>query len=82
MTENRFATELAEVVGANVLRLRARRGMTQEDLAAECGWKGKSVVSRIERQLRVPSLRTIERLADGLDTTPWELIRPTAARAR
>ena len=57
---------------ANVERLREARGMTQEQLGWAAGMH-QTVVARVESGERQPTLRTIFKLAAGLDVPPAEL---------
>ena len=59
--------------GANVRRLRAAAGLSQEQLGELCDMH-LSAVSRLERGLRDPRLTTIMRLAKALSVTPAELV--------
>jgi transcriptional regulator with XRE-family HTH domain len=51
---------------ANVKELRARRAMTQEQLAHLTGLS-RDEISKLENRLREPRAETIVRLAKGLD---------------
>lgn len=57
----------------NLRRARAAKQMSQEDLAGAAGLHATEV-SRLERGTREPRLRTIVRLARGLDTTASSLL--------
>ncbi|MDP0398922.1 helix-turn-helix domain-containing protein [Tsukamurella strandjordii] len=57
-------------------RLRARRielGLSQEAAAVRCGVHS-SYFARAERGQRSSRIETVMRLADGLDTTPGDLL--------
>ncbi len=56
--ENHIATIYAEA--------RAERGLTQKDLAEKTGIY-QAEISKIERGIGNPSVKTLKRLADGLD---------------
>lgn len=56
----------------NVARLREERGLTQEQLGWACGI-AQTTIARIELGERQPTLRTIFKLARGLDVPPAEL---------
>lgn len=60
----RLQTRLA----ANVLRLRAAKGLTQEQLALEAE-VDRTYVSQIERSLKNPSLLILHKLARILDSS-------------
>lgn len=63
---------LAEIFGANVRRVRLKRGMTLESLAAEAGL-AYSYMGGIERGQRNPSLGVAERIARALESDPATL---------
>jgi transcriptional regulator with XRE-family HTH domain len=65
--------ELQRVVGRNLRRIRAGRGVTQEELAEQIE-KHRTWVGGIERGERNLSLRTIERLADALGVDAFALL--------
>jgi transcriptional regulator with XRE-family HTH domain len=57
---------------ANLARMRASRGLTQEQL----GWAAgihQTAIARIEKGARKPSLDTIIKLARGLEVPPAKL---------
>ena len=60
--------------GGAVREMRGRIGVSQEALGPKCGLD-RTYVSGIERGVRNPTLLVILRLAEGLETTPSELIR-------
>lgn len=65
--------EPTERFGANVLALRERRNLTQEDLSAASGLH-PTEISRLERATREPRLGTIVRLARALGVKPGRLL--------
>ncbi|WP_352651677.1 helix-turn-helix transcriptional regulator [Mesorhizobium sp. M0659] len=69
---------LAEIFGANVRRVRLRRGMTLESLATEAGL-AYSYMGGIERGQRNPSLDVAERIAKALDSDPVTLFSSTSS---
>ncbi|HEY6877685.1 MAG TPA: helix-turn-helix domain-containing protein [Polyangiales bacterium] len=69
------APELLPVIAANVARLRSARNLSLEELAARVQLPPRSL-SAIERGDELPSLDTLWSLANGLDVTFGELIRP------
>ncbi|MDG4875206.1 helix-turn-helix transcriptional regulator [Mesorhizobium sp. WSM4935] len=69
---------LAEIFGANVRRVRLKRGMTLESLATEAGL-AYSYMGGIERGQRNPTLDMAERIAKALDCDPVILLRATSA---
>ncbi len=52
-------------VGLNVKRFRAERGLSQEELAFECGLH-RTYVSGVERGVRNPTVVVLEKLAKAL----------------
>ena len=52
-------------VGLNVKRFRAERGLSQEELAFECG-RHRTYVSGVERGVRNPTVVVLEKLAKAL----------------
>ena len=59
-------------IGWNVRRLRRRRGVTQEVLAADSGLD-RGYVSGVERGVRNPSVKQLARMAHALDADISEL---------
>ena len=66
--------EWLKAFGQAVRELRTRIGISQEALGPKCGLD-RTYVSGIERGIRNPTLLVIVRLAEGLETTPSELMR-------
>lgn len=60
-------------IGDRVRLLREKKGMTQEELATQLGYKSKSSVTHIERGRDIPRSMVVK-LADILDTTPAYLM--------
>jgi transcriptional regulator with XRE-family HTH domain len=60
-------------VGDKVKRLRDKRALTQEELAAKAGLT-VAALSRIERNNAEPRPTTRRKLAEALDVDPSELI--------
>jgi transcriptional regulator with XRE-family HTH domain len=76
--------EPKEQFGMNLRRLRDAAGLTQLDLALECGME-MAEISRYELGQRDPRLSTIARLAAGLGLDPADLVsgvRPSPRRRR
>ncbi|WP_149790672.1 helix-turn-helix transcriptional regulator [Mesorhizobium sp. NFR06] len=71
---------LAEIFGANVRRVRLKRGMTLESLAAEAGL-AYSYMGGIERGQRNPSLDVAERIARRA-ASPRPTSRPSAGTTK
>ena len=62
-----------DTFGSNVRRLRAERGLSQEELAARAGLH-RTYVSSVERGQRNISLDNIKKLADQLGIAASELL--------
>ena len=62
-----------QTFAANLRRLRAAKGLSQEELAGRAGLHA-SEVSRLERGVREPRLGTIARLARGLGVPAEKLV--------
>jgi transcriptional regulator with XRE-family HTH domain len=60
-------------IAANVLRLRAAKGLTQEQLALEAE-VDRTYVSQIERSLKNPSLLILHKLAKTLGSNVVALL--------
>jgi transcriptional regulator with XRE-family HTH domain len=67
------AMDLPQILGRNVRQARIRRGFSQEALALEADMK-RSYVSDLERGIRNPSVKAIERLAMALNVLPAHLL--------
>jgi transcriptional regulator with XRE-family HTH domain len=52
-------------VGLNVRRFRAERGLSQEELAFECGLR-RTYISGVERGVRNPTVVVLEKIAKAL----------------
>lgn len=71
-----------ERVAANVQRLRAARGWTQEDLAAHCGDLDLTVLRGVEAARTNVTAATVARLCEGLGVDVAEIYDPRATFAR
>jgi transcriptional regulator with XRE-family HTH domain len=67
--------DMRKLVGKNVRRLRTSRGMTQEQFADRSGFS-QQYISDLERGRRNPTVVTLFELAQALDATPIQLIKP------
>jgi len=63
------------VLAANLIRLRAEKGWSQEALAFECGLH-RTFVAHCERQVRNISLDNLERLAEAFGVPVHTLLLP------
>lgn len=64
---------LAARLGQNIMRGRKALGLTQEQVAGELKVEPETI-SRFERGATLPSIPTLERIADILGTTMGELL--------
>jgi transcriptional regulator with XRE-family HTH domain len=67
------AVNLNLIVARNVRRIRLRRGMSQEQLAEECGLH-RTYIGAIERGERNITLATLSRVALALQVDPQDLL--------
>ena len=68
-------------VGLNVKRLRQDLGISQEELAFECGLH-RTYISGVERGVRNPTVKVLERIAKALKAPPGRLLDEPARRGR
>jgi transcriptional regulator with XRE-family HTH domain len=67
-------------LAGNLRRLRAEKGMSQEELAHKADLD-RTYISSLERQVYAASIDVVERLADALGVNPVVLFyRPKLAR--
>ena len=67
--------DMRKLVGSNFARLRREKGLTQEEVEARSGFS-QQYLSSLERGLRNPTVITLYELAQALDVSHVELIRP------
>ncbi|UPK40858.1 helix-turn-helix domain-containing protein (plasmid) [Bradyrhizobium sp. 186] len=65
---------LRDVLAKNMRRLRAARGLSQDELAYESG-VNRTYLSSVERSERNVSIDNIGRIAKGLGVEPWKLLK-------
>jgi len=68
------APSARSVLAANLIRLRAEKGWSQEALAFESGLH-RTFVAHVERQARNISLDNLERLAQALGVPIYRLLK-------
>ena len=61
-------TSISSGVGESIRRIRKNQGMSQAELARRVGMR-QPAITRLERGHHVPTLRTLSRIADALDST-------------
>jgi transcriptional regulator with XRE-family HTH domain len=76
----RRARSSDRVIGERVAQLRARLGMTLDQLAARTGFT-KGYLSKIENSRKVPPIGSLSRIAQALHTEITELLHPEAKSA-
>lgn len=69
-----LAMDWRAIVGGNILKLRKRRGLSQEELAVDAEID-VTYLRGIERGRRNPSLMVMVRLAERLDVHPAKLLQ-------
>lgn len=62
-----------QAFGAALRSLRKERDLSQEAAALACGID-RAYFGQLERAIKTPTLRTVWRIADGLNTRPSELL--------
>lgn len=67
--------DLRDVFATNLRRLRAEKGLSQDDLAYEAR-VSRSYLSQLEKGAFYASLKIVGRLADTLNVEPAELLKP------
>lgn len=72
---------MREVFGANLVRLRQARGLSQEALAHEAGID-RTYVSALERGVYSASLDMVERLSKALEVEPHTMLIGKMTRRR
>lgn len=65
--------DIRKKVGANLQRLRRKKGWSQEQLAFETGLH-RTYISGIERGVRNPTIQIIKEIADALAIPPATLL--------
>jgi transcriptional regulator with XRE-family HTH domain len=61
-------------IGENIRKYRVKRGLSQLDLAAACGFE-ESSIGRLENGKTNPTIKTLLKLAKGLDVKLTDLIK-------
>lgn len=65
------AMRLRTVVAQNLRRMRHKKGMSQEELAAQAGLY-RTYVGHLEREVHSPTVDMLEKLAEILDVAPTD----------
>jgi transcriptional regulator with XRE-family HTH domain len=64
-----------DVLAVNMVRMRAQKGWSQEDLAFEADLH-RTFIAHVERQVRNIALDNVEKIADALDVSVAQLLQP------
>ena len=67
--------DIIKIFGKNVKYYRMKSGLSQEDLADECGLH-RTYISEIERFKRNVSLENVQRIAEAFNIDAYELLNP------
>ena len=78
MSGRLLGMSLRGILARNLRRLRAERGLSQEELAHRAG-VNRNYVGMIEREENAATVDTMEQLAAALDVDATDLIDPYAA---
>ena len=73
--------DMRKLVGRNFARLRAEKGLTQEDVEAASGFS-QQYLSGLEQGKRNPTVITLFELAKALGVSHMELVKPEASDTR
>lgn len=65
---------LIKIIATNIRNIRKYKNLTQENLAEICGLH-TSYLAGVERGERNFTIQTLEKIAEGLDVTPIELLK-------
>jgi transcriptional regulator with XRE-family HTH domain len=68
-------------VGLNVKNMRKELGLSQEDLAFECGLH-RTYISGVERGVRNPTIKVLERIAKALKAPSARLLDEPTRKPR
>lgn len=67
--------DMRRLIGRNFARLRRKKGLTQEEVEARSGFS-QQYLSSLERGLRNPTVITLYELAQALEVSLVELVKP------
>lgn len=67
--------DMRKLVGRNLARLRREKGLTQEELEVRSGLS-QQYLSSLERRRRNPTVITLYEIAQALDVSHVELVKP------
>ena len=64
-----------DILAVRVAQFRRELGLSQEAFADKCGLD-RTYISGIERGVRNPTVKVLEKLAEGLERQTYELLEP------
>ncbi|GAU86716.1 helix-turn-helix domain-containing protein [Bosea sp. BIWAKO-01] len=70
--------DMRKLVGRNFARIRREKGLTQEDVERLSGFS-QQYLSGLESGLRNPTIGTLSELANALDVSFLDLVKPESA---
>ena len=73
--------DVRQRVGSNIRKFRNERGLSQEELAFECGLH-RTYISGVERGIRNPTVVVLERIALALEVPAWRLLEQGKDKSR
>lgn len=73
--------DVRQRVGVNIRKFRNERGLSQEELAFECGLH-RTYISGVERGIRNPTVVVLERIAMALEVPTWRLLEAGKDKSR
>lgn len=68
-------------LGDTIKRRRERKGMTREELAVAAGLSRQTIMFAEDRDTNSPTIRTLTKIAEALDTTVIGLLRSPRKKA-
>lgn len=71
--------EFGKAFGEVLRALRTEKDVTQEELAEKCNYD-RVFISNLERGVRLPSLKTVFRIAKALDCNASEIIQAVESK--
>jgi transcriptional regulator with XRE-family HTH domain len=73
--------DVRQRVGFNIRKFRNERGLSQEELAFECGLH-RTYISGVERGIRNPTVVVLEQIAFALEVPTWRLLEEGKDKSR
>jgi len=65
--------DIRKIMAANLRKMRTDKGLSQEELAFQCGVH-RTYVSGVERGVRNPTITIVAKIADALDVPASALL--------